>query len=109
MTDATSDRFREFVERVKALHQADTATLPVCAPDVESTAVHAVEAEAHQVQRLREFIERAVPIAEGEARQQAKQLLPLVHRIRRWRVPHDLLRVARVTDDEDAYTELVAW
>ena len=101
MDQRAVDRFRDFVTRATALRPVEAV------PPAKRQSLH--RASCPPLDRFREFLDRAWPIVEGEARSWARELLRIVNRIKRWRASHDLLHVAGHRYNEDAYTELMAW
>jgi hypothetical protein len=83
--------FRTFVQRSKALLQLTRETVP------------------HE--RFKQFVVAARAVVVSELPRTLADLQPLLAAIGCWLLPadHDILQIARVTWDEDAYTNLLAW
>jgi hypothetical protein len=86
---APIEEFLAFIERAKGL-------LPECEP------VAPLEA-------FRSFLEASIPIILGRVRSSLPILTRRIRLLKRWLVPHDLLRIAGFSYAEDPYTELIAW
>ena len=86
---AATERFHEFVARSRALLHTTASNDPSDA--------------------FRSFVEQASPLIVAPIRQALVELRERVRLLRPWIMPHDLLAVAGLEYNEDAYTELIAW
>lgn len=87
--ESTINQFRQFIQLSEAL-------LPT---------LHPVTPESDFLR----FIQNSIPLILGPIRASLEAIRSEVALIRRWLVPHDLLRIAGFSYAEDPYTELIAW
>jgi hypothetical protein len=98
--DDVLSRFAAFAQQARQVLEAVPA--PVATAPLSP-------AEQDLAARYRVFVERAVPLAIGEARRTVEELLPVAGKLTSWKAPLDVVSVAGGELSETVYTELLAW